>query len=93
MYIPNPSETTLPQMQRDSEATMSNIHIDYLQNRLGITKTDYPFDNRSDYAAVARPQRARDRPLHRRRGDQDPAQMTGTGHRRERLRRPGRHPG
>ncbi len=50
MYIPNPSETTLPPLQRDSEATMSNIHIDYLQNRLGITKTDYPFDNRSDYA-------------------------------------------
>ena len=50
MYIPNPSETALPAMQRDSEATMSNIHINYLQNRLGITKTDYPFDNRSDYA-------------------------------------------
>ena len=32
MYIPNPSETTLPQLQRDSEATMSNIHINYLQN-------------------------------------------------------------
>ena len=50
MYIPNPSETTLPQIQRDSEATMSNIHINYLLNPLGITKTDYPFDNRSDYA-------------------------------------------
>ncbi len=50
MYIPNPNETTLPPLQRNSEATMSNIHIDYLQNRLGITKTDYPFDNRSDYA-------------------------------------------
>ena len=50
MYIPNPSETALPAMQRDSEATMSNIHINYLLNRLGITKTDYPFDNRSDYA-------------------------------------------
>ena len=50
MYIPNPSETALPAMQRDSEATMSNIHINYLQSRLGVTKTDYPFDNRSDYA-------------------------------------------
>jgi hypothetical protein len=50
MYIPNPSETALPAMQRDSEATMSNVHINYLQSRLGITKTDYPFDNRSDYA-------------------------------------------
>ncbi|HEX6023625.1 MAG TPA: M28 family peptidase [Solirubrobacter sp.] len=50
MYIPNPMETTLPPLQRDSEATMSNVHIDYLQNRLGIPKTDYPFDNRSDYA-------------------------------------------
>ncbi len=50
MYIPNPSETALPAMQRDSEATMSNIHINYLSSRLGIDKTDYPFDNRSDYA-------------------------------------------
>lgn len=50
MYVPNASETALPTMQRDSEAIMSNIHINYLQNRLGITKTDYPFDNRSDYA-------------------------------------------
>ena len=50
MYIPNPSETTLPAMQRDSEATMSNIHINYLPEPLGIEKTDYPFDNRSDYA-------------------------------------------
>ena len=50
MYIPNPSETALPAMQRDSEATMSNIHINYLQSRLGVTKTDYQFDNRSDYA-------------------------------------------
>ena len=50
MYIPNPSETALPAMQRDSEATMSGIHINYLQSRLGVTKTDYQFDNRSDYA-------------------------------------------
>jgi hypothetical protein len=50
MYIPNPSETTLPTVQRNSEATLSQVHIDYLTNRLNVKKVDYPFDNRSDYA-------------------------------------------
>src|SRR3954453_8641093 len=50
MYIPNPSETTLPVIQRSSEATLSQVHIDYLQNKLNVKKVDYPFDQRSDYA-------------------------------------------
>jgi hypothetical protein len=50
MYIPNPSETTLPTIQRNSEATLSQVHIDYLTNRLNVKKVDYPFDQRSDYA-------------------------------------------
>ena len=50
MYIPNPSETALPTIQRNSEATLSQVHIDYLTNRLNVKKVDYPFDNRSDYA-------------------------------------------
>src|SRR3954454_24908465 len=33
MYVPNPNETTLPVIQRSSEATLSQVHIDYLTNR------------------------------------------------------------
>src|SRR3954447_19722181 len=49
MYVPNDvTEPDLPPAQRSAEATLSNIHIDYLKNRLNVTKVDYPFDNRSD---------------------------------------------
>jgi len=60
MYVPNDvTEPTLNPDQRAAEATMSGIHINYLQNQLGITKVDYPFDNRSDYAQWRRPSATR----------------------------------
>ena len=72
MYVPNNvTEPTLPQAQKDAEATLSKTHIDYLNNKLNVKQVDYPFDNRSDYAQwrrVGDPRRARDRLLHRRRG-------------------------
>jgi Zn-dependent M28 family amino/carboxypeptidase len=60
MYVPNDvTEPTLPPAQRAAEATMSNIHINYLLDKLGVTKVDYPFDNRSDYAQWRRPSATR----------------------------------
>jgi len=60
MYVPNDvTEPTLPPAQRAAEATLSQIHIDYLKNRLNVTKVDYPFDNRSDYAQWRRPSATR----------------------------------
>src|SRR3954454_2953741 len=60
MYVPNNvTEPTLPQAQKDAEATLSKTHIDYLKNRLNVTKVDYPFDNRSDYAQWRRPSATR----------------------------------
>src|SRR3954470_19321307 len=44
MYVPNDvTEPDLPPAQRSAEATLSQIHIDYLKNRLNVTKVDYPF--------------------------------------------------
>src|SRR3954469_9407290 len=60
MYVPNNvTEPTLPQAQKDAEATLSKVHIDYLNSKLGVTKVDYPFDNRSDYAQWRRPSATR----------------------------------
>ena len=59
--------------ERAAEATLSNIHIDYLKNRLNIDSTPYPVDNRSDYAELPEPRRPGDRPLHRRRDASRPA--------------------
>src|SRR3954451_11627510 len=60
MYVPNDvTEPDLRPAQRAAEATLSQIHIDYLKNRLNVTKVDYPFDNRSDYAQWRRPSATR----------------------------------
>ena len=60
MYVPNnATEPTLPQAQKDAEATLSKTHIDYLNNKLNVKQVDYPFDNRSDYAQWRRPSATR----------------------------------
>src|SRR3954466_10881110 len=60
MYVPNDvTEPTLPPAQRAAEATLSKVHIDYLQSKLGVTKVDYPFDDRFDYAQWRRPSATR----------------------------------
>ncbi len=60
MYVPNnTTEPTLPQAQKDAEATLSKTHIDYLNGKLNVKQVDYPFDNRSDYAQWRRPSATR----------------------------------
>ncbi len=72
VYIPNARrEPTLPPPQRDGEATLGNIHIDYLKQKLEHqTASTYPSTTAPTTPSGA-PRRPGDRPLHRRRGHQD----------------------
>jgi Zn-dependent M28 family amino/carboxypeptidase len=84
MYVPNDTtEPTLPPAQRAAEATMSNIHNNFLLDKYGITKVDYPFDNRSDYAQWRRPSATRGVPATGfytgAEGIKTQAQVTGNG--------------